>query len=93
MKHPIQPLIMDKNNVLRFKENVIVRYILDNGGIDLNHIVQQEFPKEDLEQFYQLIGYSLDGFADLDATTNEVYDKALRVWKSKKENRVWTLHL
>lgn len=66
IRHPIQPLVWDKHKVLRFKQNKIVRYLLDNGGIDLNQIAILGFSKEDQEQFAQLIGYSVGGFFDLD---------------------------
>ena len=62
---PLQPLIHDKHGVLRFKENKIVRYLLDNGGIDMNKLAMQGFDDSDSEQFAQLIGYSLSGFAEL----------------------------
>ena len=65
MRHPIQPLLKDEHGVLRFKENKIVSYILDNGGIDLNDIAVKDFTKEDRQQFAQLIGYSLSGYSDL----------------------------
>lgn len=64
-RHPIQPTVTDAHGVLRFKANAIVRYLLDNGGIDLNHIAAQEFSDEDQRQFAQLIGYSVSGFASL----------------------------
>lgn len=63
-KHPIQPTELI-NGVIRFKENKIVSYLLDKGGIDLNRIAREDFSQEDREQFAQLIGYSLSGFGDL----------------------------
>lgn len=75
-RHPIQPLQEDEKGVLRFKENSIVRYVLDNGGVNLNHLACLEFPREDREQFAQLIGYSLSGYADLSYVTNETYAAA-----------------
>lgn len=75
-RHPIQPLQNDDKGVLRFKENSIVRYILDHGGVDLNHLARLDFPREDREQFAQLIGYSLCGYADLSYVTNETYAAA-----------------
>jgi hypothetical protein len=65
MKHPMQPLLQDKHGTVRFKENKIVQYLLDNGGINLNHLARGEFSQEDWEQFAQLIGYSVSGFGDL----------------------------
>jgi len=76
MKHPIQPLALDEHGVLRFKSNAIVRYLLDNGGIDMNDLARQGFSQEDSEQFAQLIGYSLSGFGDLSYVSDATYDAA-----------------
>ena len=57
MKHPIQPLQQDKRGTLRFKENKIVQYLLENGPFDLNHLAVKDFPQEDREQFAQLIRF------------------------------------
>lgn len=74
-RNPLQPLYRDANGVTRFKANKIVRYLLDNGVIDLNHLAALEFSQDDQEQFAQLIGYSLVGFHELsyvsDATAME----------------------
>lgn len=78
-KHPIQPLVPDSSGVLRFKENAIVRYLLDNGKIDLNDLARLEFHQEDREQFAQLIGYSLSGYGDLPYVSNRTYDAAARM--------------
>lgn len=76
MKHPIQPLVIAKDGVLRFKENAIVRHLLDNGGLDLNYLARQEFSNEDRMQFAMLIGYSLSGAGDLSYFDNETYEAA-----------------
>lgn len=75
-KHPIQPLQLDSNGTLRFKENPIVRYLLDNGGIDMNKLATLDFAVEDREHFAQLIGYSLGGFGDLGYVSNATYSAA-----------------
>lgn len=75
-KHPVQPLELDAHGTLRFKENKIVRYLLDNGGINLNDLARLEFSREDREQFAQLIGYSLSGFGDLGYVTDATYELA-----------------
>ena len=64
MGHPRQPVVM-VDGVRRYKESAIVRYLLDNGGIDLNQIAAMKFPLPDRRQFAQLIGYSLCGYRDL----------------------------
>ena len=78
-KHPIQPII-NVNGIYRFKQNKIVRYLLDNGGIDLNQIAilacEGEFSKEEQSHFAQLIGYSVGGYADLSYVTNKEYERA-----------------
>tara|TARA_R110000737_G_scaffold274768_1_gene281640 strand:+ start:236 stop:607 length:372 start_codon:yes stop_codon:yes gene_type:complete len=56
---PMQPVETDSSGTLRFRQNKIVTYLLDNGGLDLNQLARIEFPKEDRDQFTQLIGYSV----------------------------------
>ena len=75
-KNPIQPVILDKNGVKRFKENKIVVYLLDNGAIGLNDIAIKDFSQDDREQFAQLIGYSVGGFSELSYVSNETYNTA-----------------
>lgn len=76
--HPIQPIITDEHGVERFKENAIVRYLLDAGGIDMNKLAILPFSREDREQFAQLIGYSHSGAHDLSYMSSEVLDAAKR---------------
>lgn len=76
MSQPMQEVIIAHDGVIRFKENAVVRYLLDNGGIDMNHLACRNFPKEDREQFAQLIGYSVSGYADLSYVSDESYAKA-----------------
>lgn len=87
-KHPIQPLRLDDHGVLRFKQNAIVRYLLDCGTTDLNKIACIPFSREDRVQFAQLIGYSLSGFSELaDYVTNEDYETALLSYKKGVDSR------
>lgn len=74
--HPVQPLVIDEHGTLRFKKNAIVRYLLDNGPFDMNHLSVCGFSDEDREQFAQLIGYSLGGFGELSYVTDTTYDRA-----------------
>ncbi len=84
MKHPIQPLEKDKDGIIRFKQNKIVRYLLDNGGIDLNHLAILDFSDNDREQLSQLIGYSLSGFGDLSHVSDETFNTAENMLKDDK---------
>ena len=76
----MQPIILDEYGVARFKANALVRYLLDNGGIDMNELARQshvqKWTQEDCMQFAQLIGYSVDGYGDLSYVTSESCAKA-----------------
>jgi len=64
-KHPMQPVVR-VGKVHRFKENKIVRLLLDtHPTVDMNTLACMDFTREDRNQFAQLIGYSVDGFAEL----------------------------
>ncbi|MBT6048137.1 MAG: hypothetical protein HOG49_15115 [Candidatus Scalindua sp.] len=78
MKNPLQPLFLDGQETLRFKANNIVRYLLDKGVADLNHLAEVSylFSQDDQEQFAQLIGYSLSGFCELSYVSDETCEKA-----------------
>lgn len=66
MKHPIQPLARDADGTLRFKENSIVRHLLDSHPThDMNTLAAMVFSRDDWQQFAQLIGYSLSGYGEL----------------------------
>lgn len=72
-RHPNQPLIADEDGAPRFKQNAIVRYLLDNGGHDLEDLRKIPFSTEDRVQFAQLIGYSLCGWSELPYVSGEAY--------------------
>lgn len=64
-RHPMQPIVM-VGKVARFKENKIVRMLLDtHPNMDLNKIACMSFSRADRNQLAQLIGYSVSGFGDL----------------------------
>ncbi len=75
-QHPIQPLAIDKDGVLRFKPNAIVRFLLDAGPYDLNKLALMPWSDEDREQLAMLIGYSLSGFSELSYVSDETYERA-----------------
>jgi hypothetical protein len=79
---PIQPLEYDVLKTLRFRENKIVRYLIDlcrDAGIcDMNKLALMDFPIADREQFAQLIGYSLSGFGELSYVTDKTFKRAER---------------
>lgn len=78
-KLPMQPLVIDDHGTLRFKENPIVRALLDYAtehGYGLNEIALEELDAEDQMQLAQLIGYSLSGYGTLSYVTDESYERA-----------------
>lgn len=88
MSHPMQELYTDEHDVIRFRENKIVRWLLDNNGkIDLNTIARQNFPNEEQEQFAQLIGYSLSGFGDLSYVSDVAWSKANIMLEEDNKNQ------
>jgi hypothetical protein len=82
---PMQPVILGPDNKPRFQENRIVTALLDLRGtgpkrLDLNEIVKRyhegEFTEAELNQFYMLIGYSVEGYRELGAAFYAVGDLA-----------------
>lgn len=64
-RHPMQPVVM-VGKVARFKANKIVEMLLESHPtIDMHEIACMSFSRADRNQFAQLIGYSVDGFAEL----------------------------
>jgi hypothetical protein len=80
LSHPMQPLGLDAHDVIRFKGNAIVRAVYEvarEHGYGLNEIAQGDFSDEDRQQFAQLLGYSLSGYAELtDYVSDEAYAAA-----------------
>ncbi len=75
--HPMQPLLKDKHGVIRFKENQIVRHLLDtHPTCDLYDLESMGFSDDDYQQFAQLIGYSLSGYGDLGYVSDANYEAA-----------------
>ncbi len=62
MKHPIQYITTDSAGTIRFTENKIIRYMVDECT-DLNTLCAKfkDEDKEDWDQLMQLIGYSVSG--------------------------------
>lgn len=83
-RHPMQPLIRTQEGTVRFKQNAIVRHLLDKGGIDMNMLARMDFTQDDRQQFAQLIGYSLSGFHELsyvsDVVAKQASEEARKQW-------------
>jgi hypothetical protein len=90
---PMQPVIKGDRGEIRFRENAVIRYIVDHAGdvvhpgapatdpatgkpyhqgkLDLGKLLSLDFPQEDVEQFAQLMGYSIAGYHELSYVSNE----------------------
>ena len=63
---PMQPIVVDEDGHCRFKQNSIVRFLLDMGPFDMNKLAMLPgITWAERSQFAQLIGYSTSGFGDL----------------------------
>lgn len=85
--HPNQPVVLI-GNVARFKQNAIVRWLLEAGPFDLNQIAVTPFSDDDRNQFAQLIGYSVSGFGELSYADPErvaAADRVVEQMLNKKE--------
>ena len=76
--HPMQPIHREKGDRPRFKENAIVRFLLDAGPFDMNQLALMQWSDEDREQFAQLIGYTVDGFGELSYVSSAAYLAAVK---------------
>ena len=73
--------IVEVDGVVRFEANPIVRTLVDRarvGKCDLNDLAIMDFPQAAWEEFYQLIGYSVNGYCDLNVSDESV-EKALAI--------------
>lgn len=80
LRHPMQPIGFDDDGVIRFKQNGIVRMLLDDGPYDLNQlslmVERGELRAEDYTQLMQLIGYSVSGFGELSSSPLSLVEQA-----------------
>lgn len=62
--HPQQPQVW-VDNVLRFRQNALVRRLVDELPGTMNTIASWDGTREDQAQLAQLIGYSVSGYGGL----------------------------
>lgn len=79
----VRYLTVIQNNVQRFYENGVIRYLVDNNIVNLNDVVvayhNGKFSKRDYAEFNMMLGYSVSGFCDLSSFTE--YDISNPLWK------------
>lgn len=58
---PIQP-VFESSEGLKFKPNRIAQLLFEESGYKFQELAEMDFPKEELEQFAQLCGFTLEYF-------------------------------
>jgi hypothetical protein len=82
--HPMQPVVLAEDNVIRFRPNRLVQWMLAQGErgerFDINRIVAESqrrgYEPDEIEQFWQLVGYSVSGFGGLSDVRPETAEAA-----------------
>ena len=75
----MQPIEIAADGVVRFRENKIVRFLLDAGPFDMNQLALMRFDRANYSEFAQLIGYSVSGYGDLSYADPDVVAAADRI--------------
>jgi hypothetical protein len=66
----LQPIEFDDAGIVRFRTNPLVRYLLDAGPFDMNHLARlPNISSAAHAQFAQLTGYSVSGYGELSYAT------------------------
>jgi hypothetical protein len=78
--HPMQPVVLASDGVIRFHPNAIINYLFETGALDLNTIAimagRGRFSEQDQMQIAQLLGYSVSGYGDLSYVSDESFNAA-----------------
>lgn len=80
-KHPMQPIVL-VDGIARFKDNRLVRFLIDQYGLNQLHMRCSDATQDDWNQLAQLIGYSVSGFGDLSYADHETVAKADKIAES-----------
>lgn len=82
---PMQPVILDDDGRGRFRENAVVRHLLDEATAgrrcSMNELAiayhEKKFSVAEMNQFAMLIGYTVDGFCELSYAFYAIGDLAM----------------
>lgn len=93
MRHARQPIGIAEDGIVRFKQNAIVRWLVDthHGGQSAMNtiavkVARGEFRTADYVHLMQLIGYSAIGYCDLSQVPRKAKSRA-----RKEAARIWEL--
>jgi len=76
----MQPISFDEQGTPRFQQNAVVRWLVDEAkkkGLTLNDFPVGELPQTDVEQFWQMMGYSVGGYCELSFVSDESCEAAI----------------
>lgn len=92
MELPMQPILMADDEIVRFKANKVVEKLYEYSlahGLGLNELIKMDLPREDMVQFYQLIGYSVSRCCGLRLVSEEEAKAASVIanqfWRASQE--------
>ena len=71
-----QRVVLDSEGTPRFCKNRIVRFLLQQGGFKISTLMDMPWDAKEIEHFYQLIGYSVGGFGELNLISDEAKERA-----------------
>ena len=81
------PTVIDKHGVQRFVENSLFCHLVDSGQVDLNRLgidyQHDKFSQREYAEFTMMLGYSVDGFAELSSFHDMEIENPL--WEEKGE--------
>lgn len=76
----MREIALDDKGTPRFKKNAVVRYLVNTEIISLNEVLAfslaNGLPIEDVEEFWQMLGYSTAGYGDLSFVRDETKNAA-----------------
>jgi hypothetical protein len=79
LKHPMQPIELDDDGAARFRQNKLIKFLLDSYEPGLGKLSMLPFDNADYEQLMQLIGYSVCGYCELSLVSEKSKDDAWNV--------------
>lgn len=88
---PLQPLVWDDDieflqagSIVRFRENRIVIFLFKKSGVTHDELMEMPFDRAEIDQFFQLLGWSACAYCDLDFVRDDVRDEVDRRAKAMK---------
>lgn len=72
----MREIIKDEDGTRRFKPNAVVQWLVRTGKVNLNDIPVWSIPGEDLDEFWQMLGYKVCDYCELSFISESSKDEA-----------------